>query len=134
MILKNDNFYHFYIRCNGIAIAIIRRLASSGKTRKACQEKYLQFTLETLFKFENEIENKNDELGFLFKELNASFGVFSLDASTANDLISKGVPLFIIKISLNYFDNAKLIKTSLGFLTNFASSCFTLIKNYFIYF
>jgi len=106
----------------GVAIAIIRRLGSSAKTRKSCQEKYLKFTLETLFKFENEIENKNEELGFLFKELNASFGVFSLDTNVANDLISKGVPLFIIKISLNYFDNAKLIKTSLGFLTNFASA------------
>ena len=129
-ISRNDsNFYPYYIRITGLAVAIIRRMGSSGKTRRASTEKYLQFVLETLFKFENEIENKNEEVGFLFKELNATFGVFSLDAAVANDLISKGVPLFVIKISLNYFENAKLIKTSLGFLTNFAS-----IRKIFIFF
>lgn len=122
MVVKNDNFYYYYVRCVATAIAIIRRLGSSGKTRKTCVEKYLPFALETLFKFESEIENKNEELSFLFKELNACFGVFSLEASAVNDLSNKGVPMFIIKISLNYFDNAKLIKTSLGFLTNFAAS------------
>lgn len=121
-INRNDNFYSYYIRCTGLAIAIIRRLGSSSKTRRPCTDKYLQFVLETLFKFECEIENKNEEVGFLFKELNATFGVFSLDSAVANELISKGVPLFVIKISLNYFENAKLIKTSLGFLTNFASA------------
>lgn len=114
----------------GIAVAIIRRIASSGKTRKICVEKYLKFVLEVLLKFENEIENKNEEMSFLFKELNAAFGIFSLENSASNELINRGVPLFIIKISLNYFDNAKLIKTSLGFITNFASASSYLFKNY----
>lgn len=130
MITKNDNFFYFYVRCVGIAVAIIRRIASSGKTRKICVEKYLKFVLEVLLKFENEIENKNEEMSFLFKELNAAFGIFSLENSASNELINRGVPLFIIKISLNYFDNAKLIKTSLGFITNFASASSYLFKNY----
>lgn len=85
-------------------------------------EKFLQYTLDTQVKFESEVEHKNEELSFLFKELNATFGVFSLESNVSSDLMNKGVSLFIIKLSLSYFDNPKLIKTSLGFLTNFSSN------------
>ena len=124
IINKNDYSYSFYVRFLSLCLAIIRRMASVSKFRIKTQEKYFGFVMDGLNRMENEIENKNEETSFFFKELSAVLGIFSLDNNIVNDLINKNVSSCLLKIALIHFDGAKLVKTILGFLTNFATSGF----------
>ncbi len=88
--------------------------------------------MDGLNRMENEIENKNEETSFFFKEISAVLGIFSLDNNNiVNDLINKNVPSSLLKIALIHFEGAKLVKTVLGFITNFATSGFFFLFFFF---
>jgi hypothetical protein len=117
-IKNNDSFFDEYMRCLSIDIAILRRFASSTLYRAKTVGAYMKHLMRIPKFYEYEITNNSEKFSFLFKEIAALLGVMCLEKSTCEELLKNDFIPYLIKISLLYFDSQKLIKTTLGCLTN----------------
>jgi len=115
---NNDPFFDDYMRVLSLVIAVLRRFATSSIYRTKTVSLYLKHLMKIPKAYEFEINNCSEKFSFLFKEVAALIGVLCLDKVTCEELVKNNFIPYLIRVSLLYFDSQKLIKTTLGCLTN----------------
>lgn len=113
-ITSSDPQYSNYVKCVGVTLAILRRFCSSEKFRQQTTDRYLKYILKVPKVYSNVQESHS----FLLKELAGLIGAISVDQNIIKNLENTQIFEEILNIGLAYFDNAKLVKTVIGLLTN----------------
>eukprot|EP01016_Furgasonia_blochmanni_P005598 TRINITY_DN1218_c0_g1_i10.p1 TRINITY_DN1218_c0_g1~~TRINITY_DN1218_c0_g1_i10.p1 ORF type:complete len:388 (-),score=145.19 TRINITY_DN1218_c0_g1_i10:99-1175(-) len=121
-VRKEDPYFPVFIQCVSTSVAVLRRLGLSERRRKDVAGMYLPILYEVLVLYEDELNNAKEEFAFMFKELNGLLGNLSLDERICLDVLNKAFLTYILRISLEYFDNPKIIKTTLGCLINMTAT------------
>ncbi|KAL4508340.1 hypothetical protein ABPG72_003644 [Tetrahymena utriculariae] len=116
-IQKSENLSIF-----GLAVGILRKIAGFQDFRAIVLKKYSKYPLNYIIKNQSIVSTGPSQIvqTFVQKEVLALIGVFAIEEE-GRQLVLRQVPKLsssIIKICLNSFEDSKLVKVSLGCLTN----------------